>query len=180
MIIAIDESGVHAQTGKSVIALVCVESKCTVKVEALISKAELRSGIKTFHWSKRNWEMRRAFIQTVAPGEFKLKLAYVQNPIILGDAILSALPILLSDQRISMILIDGDKSKIYSKKLKKVLRDRGVSAKKIRFVNDESFPVVRLADAVAGLARAANELPEGKASELFSQIQDKVSVSINL
>ena len=38
-------------------------------------------------------------------------------------------------------------------KIKKILRDKGVSAKKVKMVNDDQVACVRLADMVAGLSR---------------------------
>lgn len=44
--------------------------------------------------------------------------------------------------------------KWYGLKIKKVLRDRGVSARKVKMIKDDQIACVRLADMVAGLSRA--------------------------
>jgi hypothetical protein len=58
------------------------------------------------------------------------------------------------EKRISCIYIDGKKPKWYALKIKKVLRDKGVSSGKVRMVNDDQIACVRLADMVAGLSRS--------------------------
>ena len=78
------------------------------------------------------------------------------------------------------MIIDGRKPQYYIHQLKKILRDKGTSVKKIRTVNDEAYPLVRLADAIAGVSRAAYEEPQGKAVPLFKLIQSKIELRINL
>jgi len=180
MIISIDESGTHKQDGKSVIALVYVEVENKEATDQLVLQAETSTGIKGFHWAHRNWRMREAFVRAIAKGDFKIKVAYIANPIVLDKALPEALRHLLVEPRISQILIDGDKPKHYLKQLKKVLRDKGISVKKIRTVNDEAFPVVRLADAIAGTARATYDEPDGKAAPLFKLLESKVELRIDL
>jgi hypothetical protein len=180
MIISIDESGIHKQDGKSVIVLVYVEIKDVEATERLVLEAEKLAGIRGFHWAHRNWRMREAFVQGITKGDFTLKIAYISNPIILDKALAEALQHLLVERNISQILIDGDKPKAYAKQLKKVLRDKGVTVKKIRSVNDESYPMIRIADAVAGLARATYDDPDGKASILFKLLKSKIELRIDI
>lgn len=180
MIISIDESGIHQQDGKSIIALVYVEVTNCEATEQLVLNAEKTTGIQGFHWAHRNWRMRETFIQGIAKGDFRVKLAYITNPMVLDTALPEALQHLLVERHISQIFIDGDKPKHYIHQLKKVLRDKGISVKKIRAVNDEAYPLVRLADAIAGVARATYDEPQGKAAPLFKLIQSKVELRIDL
>jgi hypothetical protein len=180
IVISIDESGVHRQGGKSVIALVYVETDDIEAVEQLVLQVEKHAGIKGFHWAHRNWQMRAAFIKGIANGNFKLKVAYVANPIILDKALSEALQHLLVERNIGQILIDGDKPKSYSRQLKKVLRDKGISVKKIRSVNDESYPMIRIADAVAGAARSTYDEPNGKAAPLLKILESKIELRIDI
>jgi hypothetical protein len=177
---SIDESGIHKRDGKSVIALVYVEADRLETIQQLVIQAEQATGIHGFHWAHRNWRMRETFIQYVAKGEFTVKLAYIANPLVLDTALPVALQHLLVERHISHILIDGDKPKHYLHQLKKVLRDNGVTVKKIRAVNDEAYPLVRLADAVAGVTRAAYEEPHGKAMPLYRLLQPKIELRIDL
>ena len=180
MIISIDESGIHKQDGKSVIALVYVSVKDLEITEQLVLDVEKSAGIHGFHWAHRNWLLRKKFIEGIAKGDFKLKIAYVSNPIILDKALAEALQHLLVERHISQILIDGDKPKAYTRQLKKVLRDKGVTVKKIRSVNDESYPLIRIADAVAGVARATYDEPTGKAAPLLKMLESKIELRIEL
>ena len=84
------------------------------------------------------------------------------------------------ERHISQITIDGHKPKHYIHQLKKVLRDKNISVKKIRAVNDEAYPLVRLADAIAGVSRAADEEPQGRAAPLFKRIKSKIELRIDL
>ena len=77
------------------------------------------------------------------------------------------------------MIIDGKKPKWYSLRLKKVLRDRGISVKKIRTGNDKSFPCLRLADAYAGLIRAHWNDPNNKnAKELYKLASNKITAQL--
>lgn len=58
------------------------------------------------------------------------------------------------ERNISCIFIDGKKPKWYELKIKKILRDKGVSARKVKMVKDDQIACVRLADMVAGLSRS--------------------------
>lgn len=180
MIICIDESGVHKQDGKSVIALVYIETDNLEATEQLVLDVESSANIHSFHWSHRNWHMREAFIKGIVRGNFKVKVAYITNPIILDRALAEALQHLLVERQIGQILIDGDKPKSYSRQLKKVLRDKGISVKKIRSVNDESFPMIRIADAVAGAARATYDDPYSKAAPLLRLLEPKIELRIEI
>ena len=180
MIISIDESGVHKQEGKSVIALIYIETDNLETLERLVLRVEHLARIRGFHWSKRNWRMREAFMRGISKGDFRIKVAYIANPIMLDLALPKALQQLLTERHISQILIDGNKPKSYTRHLKKVLRDKDVSVKKIRSVNDEAYPMVRIADAVAGAARATYDDPHGKAAVLLNLLESKIELRIDL
>src|SRR5258708_40367326 len=131
MIISIDESGIHQQDGKSVIALVYVAVENREAAEQLVLNTEKTTGIQGFHWAHRNWRMREAFIQSIVKGDFRVKLAYITNPMVLDKALPEALQHLLVERPISQVIIDGQKPKRYIHQIKKVLRDKGISVKKI-------------------------------------------------
>ncbi len=77
------------------------------------------------------------------------------------------------------IILDGKKPKWYALRLKKVLRDRGISVKKIRTGNDESFPCLRLADAYAGLIRTYwDDKNNQKAKELYRLASNKITTQL--
>lgn len=65
--------------------------------------------------------------------------------------------------KITNIYIDGKKPKWYERKLKKVLRDKKISVKKIRTVRKAGAPAgLQLADALAGLVRYHFDNPKGE------------------
>ena len=98
----------------------------------------------------------------------------------MDKALAEALQHLLAERNIGQILIDGDKPKAYTRQLKKVLRDKGITVKKIRSVKDESYPMIRIADAVAGAARATYDDPSGKAAPLLKLLESKIELRIDL
>jgi hypothetical protein len=180
MVICIDESGTHKREGKSVIVLVYVALDELEVLDELVLQAEKAAGIYRFHWSHRNWQMRKMFVEAIAKGNFKVKVAYITNPIILNKALIEALRHLIVERNINKIFIDGDKPKVYNRQLKKVLRDKGTTVRKIRSVNDESYPIIRIADAVAGLLRSYNDSPMGKSASLIKLVEPKIELQINI
>ena len=76
-------------------------------------------------------------------------------------------------------MLDGQKPKRYLRRLKKILRGRGISVKKIRAGNDRSFPCLRLADAYAGLVRAYWDDKENKkAKEIWKIANKKITTQV--
>ena len=62
---------------------------------------------------------------------------------------------------------------MYGRKLKKVLRDKGISVRKLRTVRNEKLhPGIQLADALAGLTRYHFDNPEKKdAKQWFHRLK---------
>lgn len=52
------------------------------------------------------------------------------------------------------IYIDGKKPKWYAKKIKKILRYKGISVRKLKMVKGSQYAGIRLADMIAGLSRS--------------------------
>ena len=181
MFILIDESGIHAQTGHSTIALVYVETPNLEKLEDQVTQIEKDLGIHNFHWAHRNWKIREQFIGSLAKADFKVKIAVLPNPVKIDESMEEALQHLIIEKHINQVLIDGSKPKHYTRKLKKVLRDKGVSVKKLRMVNDQSVPAMRIADAVAGLSRYHYDQPENtQATKLYKVIKPKIELTIEI
>ncbi len=122
------------------------------KLERSIIEAEKELTITSFHWAKHIWKIRQRFIQALQKENFTVKAAIIYNPFS-EKRFEDAVKALLTERKINKIVIDGKKPKRYLLRLKKVLRERGISVKKIRMGNDKSFPCLRLADAYAGLIR---------------------------
>lgn len=67
---------------------------------------------------------------------------------------------LITEDNIERVFIDGKKPKWYEHKLKKILRDRGISVKTLKTVRSDSSPGIQLADCLAGLVRRYYDNPE--------------------
>ena len=176
--IFIDESGVHKKDDKSSVALVYVMTRDVESIERAILKAEKALRITNFHWPRHIWKIRFNFIQALIKEDFMVKAAIIQNPFN-QNSFEKAIESLLIEKRIRKIIIDGKKPKWHSLRLKKVLRNRGISVKKIRTGNDKSFPCLRLADAFAGLIRAYWDDKNNKnAKELYKLANKKITTQL--
>lgn len=175
MIIFIDESGIHKQVDHSSIVLVYVMLEDVEEVERQILEIEKKLKIQPFHWSDQRWKIRGPFLSEIAKLPFSIKVAILRNPINLSQEMENMLQHLITEKKIRKIIIEGKKPRWYELKIKKVLRDKGISVKKLRTARDTSFPSLRLADALAGLARAYFDNPKGLNKKLYSLFKNKIT-----
>jgi len=154
MHIFIDESGIHKKVDHSSFALVYIEIDNFEKIEKGIIEIERDLNIEKFHWSEIAWKFKEKFIKEALKLDFKVKLAIIKNPVNPAKELERILSHMAIEKKISCIYIDGKKPKWYGLKIKKVLRDRGVSARKVKMIKDDQIACVRLADMVAGLSRS--------------------------
>jgi hypothetical protein len=154
MHIFIDESGIHKKLDHSSFALVYIEIDNFEKIEKGIIEIERELNIEKFHWSEIAWKFKEKFIKEALKLDFKVKLAIIKNPVNPAKELERILSHMAIEKKISCIYIDGKKPKWYGLKIKKVLRDRGVSARKVKMIKDDQIACVRLADMVAGLSRS--------------------------
>lgn len=154
MYIFIDESGIHKKIDHSSFALVYIEVENFDMIEKRICEIEKELKIEKFHWSEIAWKFKEKFIQKALKLDFKVKIAIIKNPVNPARELERILSHMAIEKRISCIYIDGKKPKWYALKIKKVLRDKGVSSGKVRMVKDDQIACVRLADMVAGLSRS--------------------------
>lgn len=166
MKIFIDESGIHKKVDHSSFALVYVEIENFGSIERGISDIEHKLKMKKFHWSETAWKQKEKFIQEALKLDFKVKIAIIQNPINPSDELERILSHMVIEKNISGIFIDGKKPKWYGRKIKKILRDKGVSVKKVRTISDDNIACARLADMIAGLSRSCFD---GKNSTRFEK-----------
>ncbi|MBU4338297.1 DUF3800 domain-containing protein [Patescibacteria group bacterium] len=178
MLIFVDESGIHKKTGKSSVALVYVMVEDIENVEKAILKAEKVLRITSFHWPRHIWKIRFNFIKMLIKENFTVEAAIIRNPFS-ENSFERTIEHLLIEKKVKKIILDGKKPKWYALRLKKVLRDRGISVKKIRTGNDESFPCLRLADAYAGLIRTYwDDKKNQKAKELYELANNKITTQL--
>ncbi|KKQ74241.1 MAG: hypothetical protein US96_C0037G0006 [Candidatus Woesebacteria bacterium GW2011_GWB1_38_5b] len=137
MIIFIDESGISRDAGYSTTAVVYVEINDLDKIEKQIVQILSEMNLQTFHWADHGWKIRDKFFRNVMKLEFKFKIAIFKNPILPEKMIETVFQHLITEKYIKNIYVDGKKPKWYERKLKKVLRDKGASVKKLKTVRDE-------------------------------------------
>lgn len=180
MVIFIDESGIHKVEGYSTVVLVYVETQNFEKLEKEISKIEKDLRVYSFHWADERWLIREKFLRWICELDFSFKVAILQNPIRIDREIEKILQHLVVEKNIKKILIDGKKPKWYERKLKKILRDKGISVKKLKTVKrEESEPGLRLADCLAGFTRYYLEHPYNDMVENFyKKLSKKITVQL--
>lgn len=177
--IAIDESNTHKQTGKSSIVLVYVLAQNTAKLEKKILETEHKFKLQPFHWARHDWDTKKKFITAVNQCDFTIKVALIKNPVNLSADLEWLLQHLITEKYINKILIDGKKPKWYTQKLKKILRDKNITVNKLKTVNSKSYPLIRLADCMAGLIRYYYNNPKAKdAKRLFNLIKNKIALQM--
>lgn len=154
MYIFIDESGIHKNTDHSAFALVYVAVEDNQELERQVQKLEQRLRIKAFHWTDSGWMVKRKFMEEALALEFTVKVAIMKNPIQPEATVLRVMEHLIIERNVTRITIDGKKPKRYEHILKKALRDKGVSVKKLKTVHDTQCAGIRIADMVAGMVRS--------------------------
>lgn len=61
MVIFIDESGTHKQTGYANVAIVYIEIKNLEKTEKQLAKILEELNLEVFHWADQGWKVREKF-----------------------------------------------------------------------------------------------------------------------
>lgn len=78
-------------------------------------------------------------------------------------------------------MIDGRKPKWYGLKLKKILRDKEVSVKKIVTVRkEESSPGIRVADCLAGMIRYYHDHPDSIVEGWYNKLKKAEKIKFEL
>lgn len=174
----IDESGIHKQDGQSTTALVYVKVENVNHLNKIVLETEKTLRIKPFHWTEQSWKIRQVFLESVIKETFEVKVFILQNPVTEGK-IERAWRHLLVEKYIKNVIIDGKKSRRYAQHLKRVLRESGISIKKIRTGNDEAFPGLRIADLFAALVRLQVENPkERRIQEFYNLVKNKITIRL--
>lgn len=177
MVIFIDESGTHKQDGYASMAVVYIEVVEPEQFQEDLKNIIKKLNIEYFHWADAGWEVRSKFIRKICALDFKFKVAVFKNPAHPEKMIEAVFSQLITEQNISKILIDGKKPKWYEYRMKKVLRDKGVTVKKLKTVRSMSDFGIQVADALAGLVRYSYDNPEGMlAIDLLDKLKKKDKV----
>ena len=181
MIVFIDESGIHKQVGHATTAVVYVEVENMQKFEKAILKIEKELKIDSFHWAEERWVVRSKFLEMISDLDFKVKVAVFKNPVHKAKLIEVIFQHLIIETDIRSIFIDGKKPKWYELRLKKVLRDKGISVKKLRTVRDEASLGIQVADCVAGLVRRYYDNPDEQLpAKWFNKLRSNKKLFVQL
>jgi len=180
MLVFIDESGIHKKVDHSTFALAYVEFENYPDIEKRILEIEKDLNIDFFHWAETVWNIKEKFMNEILKLDFKVKIAIVKNPVDPTNELEKVLNHTIVEKNIRNIYIDGKKPKWYGNKIKHILRDKGISVKKLITVKDSQTAGIRLADMVAGLARSYydKKKPEERFSKYFKKLQKKIIVII--
>lgn len=173
MDIFIDESGTHKQSGLAVNAVVYIKIENLEKVEKGIRKILAELKLEAFHWAEHGWKVRINFLERILNLDFTFKVGVFKNPVKIGEMTEIILQHLITEKDVRNVFIDGKQPKWYERRLKKVLRDKGISVRKLRTVRNEiSQPGIQLADALAGLVRYHFDNPNAKdAAKWFGKLE---------
>lgn len=163
MVIFIDESGTHKQAGYAVNAVVYITMENVEEVENQLKQIVADLSLDSFHWAEHGWKVRNKFLKKIIKLKFRFKVGIFQNPVKTSEMTEVIFQHLITEKDIERVWIDGKQPKWYERRLKKVLRDKGISVKKLRTVrNEASQPGIQLADALAGLSRYHFENPSAE------------------
>lgn|SRR3990167_3888845 len=174
----LDESGIHKNKDHSVFVLVYLEIENKKEVLQQFEAIEKELKIKSFHWSETSWTVKEKFLQKALKLDFKVKLAILKNPIHPEKDMERMLVHMMVERNIDSLIIDGAKPKKYESKIKKILRDKGVSVKKIKIMKDEKSVGLRIADMVAGLARSHYDGGKPEVNKYFRLLENKIIIKL--
>lgn len=181
MVVFIDESGTNKPVGHSTTAVVFVQVVNLEKFNQAIKEIKASLKIDSFHWSEERWEVRIKFLEKLMRLDFEVKVAVLKNPVNPEKMMRLVFQHLIVAGGIRNIFIDGKKPRRYELDLKRELRAKGVSVKKLRTVNDKSQPGVQVADCLAGLVRRYYDNPaEENAKEWHDKLIKEKKLTIRL
>ncbi len=179
MQIFIDESGVHKSVDYSSFVLVYIEAENYDIIEEEIERVEKELKIDYFHWSETIWNVKKKFMERILKLDFKIKIALIKNPVNPSKELERILTHMIIEKNIRNIYIDGKKPKWYERKIKNILRNKGISVRKLKTVKASQYAGIRLADMVAGLARSYfDEKNLTKISKYYKKLEKKIIVII--
>jgi hypothetical protein len=174
MYVFIDESGTNKPNGQCVFVAILIESEKLDSVSKIVEAAEASVNAETFHWRGKSSLLRAEFVRRISLANFLVCFVCFGNPLTDYGAALESLVITSCvNLNIRKIIIDGRKGKTYEKHLKKALRDKGISTRKLKTAADEAYPGLRVADALAGLIRTHANKPTSQTNDLMKALRKR-------
>ena len=174
--IFIDESGTNKIDKNSTVAFVYIEVVDQKKFDEKLISIEKKLQIKTFHWVENSWKVREKILHEILYLDFICKIMISHNPVHGNEQLEKALQYLIVEKNLFHIIIDGNKNKAYTSKVKKMLRNKNISTKKIQGMDDKNSPVIRLADFCAGLSRYYYDNKDEKSTRVFNRLKSKIEI----
>lgn len=158
----VDESGQHTEGQLFFVAVVIAgEDRDTLRRE--LSLIEESSGKHVKKWTRATPRQREAYIRGImASSLFSGKLFYSMYPDTRAYVDLTILTVakairectvkkdMIPNPHKTTVFVDGLRDRLEEHRFSRGLRQLGVSAQKVRGLNDESDQFIRLADAIAG------------------------------
>ncbi len=169
----VDETGQDTK-GEIFIVSVVVTDEEHDRINEALTDIEQRSNKRLDKWRKARFKTRLAYLQSVIANplftnaiffsHYTASLAYFELTV---ETTARAIQYKAAAAQPATIVVDGLSGQSIDR-FKKSLRQRNINARKVRGVRDESEPLIRLADAIAGFVR---DFIEGKAyaAEYYEQ-----------
>ena len=152
--IYIDESGISNINSHSTFAFVTIEVVNTTNINESILSIEYNLRLKHAHWRDMSWRLREKFAKEISKLEFEAHVVIHKNPINIQDALLLSIRHAIIDNNYKSMIIDGSKNEKIIKIIRQFLRSKNKSISIIRQKSDETAPVLRIADFIAGATRS--------------------------
>ena len=160
----VDETGQHTEGDLFIVSVVVVPGPQREEALELCEAVERTTGKGRVKWVRANRNRRHDYMREVLRGqplEGRLTFAIYRNnrqdyPTMTFQTIAMALQALAGDDYKATVRIDG-LPRHQEREVGLILRRRGVKVNKVRGVKDEADSLIRLADALCGLVRNADE-----------------------
>lgn len=165
----VDETGQDAGSNFFIVSIIVTDNQ-QIELEAKLEKIEQSSGKRLLKWIKTKDQLRKDYINAIINDSSLPMLIYVVSTE--GESqIYTVQEVMATAQAIyayreennidekdykATITVDG-LSKSVALRMGSSLRKLGIQTRKVIGLRDESSAIIRLADAIAGLAREAYE-----------------------
>lgn len=150
----VDESGILRKFGASVYCLVVCKTSDSAFIDNQIIEIEQDLKIPPFHWREHSWKIKVKFLRKIWDLEnWTCLIIVVNNTRQSNQSTLELIAKALQGFDIHKMYIDGKKHKAYTNILKRSLKSLGIKVSTLRLVRHQARGGLRIADAVAGLAR---------------------------
>ncbi len=174
--IYIDESGVSNINIHSTFAFVVIEVTNKDVIEKQIQEIESSLRIKNSHWRDMSWSLREKFSERLKSLDFEAHVVIHKNPINMRQAFLESVEHAVIKSDYTSMIIDGSKDQKMIKIIRQFLRSKNKSITTIKQKHDETEPILRIADFVAGSSRAYYDNPEkDTAKKIFEILKSKLT-----